>query len=72
MSTEFKKGERVVLLSIPFGNTAADDETTDATGRLYPGVGETHTIDHVRNYPHGTWYDVAGWVVQARNLRKAD
>lgn len=69
---KFKKGDRVRLLSVPMDSDS--DETKWASGATLEGVGQVHVIDRVRNYQddRGLWYDVAGWVVQARNIERVD
>jgi hypothetical protein len=66
--TKFKKGDRVVLLSVP---GVTDDSFGPAA--VPTDIGLTFPVDRVR-FPaaDGTiWYDVAGWVVQAADLEAA-
>jgi hypothetical protein len=66
----YKKGDLVVLLSIPgFGGFT----TTWLDGRPIEDIGQVHPIDKVRlTAADGiVYYDVAGWVVTAENIRQA-
>ncbi len=62
----FKQGDRVLLLSVPFGPDATRDETDEE------GVGEVHTVNAIDWYVDEPWYDVGGWLVKERNIRKAE
>jgi hypothetical protein len=65
----YKRGDLVVLLSIP--NFEAD--TTWHDGSPIEELGQVHPIDRVRHTAAdgSVWYDVAGWVVTAENIRQA-
>jgi hypothetical protein len=62
---QFKKGDLVVLLSIP----AFDPSETVSD----PDIGRVWPIDRVRltAADGSVWYDVAGWCVTAENIRQA-